>query len=98
VVLVLQKPETKMVAMLAGTVKMIALLTSAWPPAAQIFKSATDMYGYFNTTSNTNLSGLERIHDAFSQVHNTTCCSVIYYHSKPMRPIPQMGELPKKGF
>jgi hypothetical protein len=86
-----------MVAILAGTVKMITLLTSAWPPAAQIFKSSTDMYGYYNNTStNTNLSGLERIHDAFSQVHNTTCCSVISYHSKPMRPIPQMGELPKK--
>ncbi len=85
--------------MLAGTVKMITLLTSAWPPAAQIFNTATDMYGYYITINNTNLSGLERIHDAFSQVHNTTRlsrCSVISYHSKPMRPIPQMGELPKK--
>jgi hypothetical protein len=57
-----------MVAMLAGTAKIITLLTSAWPPAAQIFKSATDMYGYYNTTTNTNLSGLERINNIFPQV------------------------------
>ncbi len=57
-----------MVAILAGTVKMITLLTSAWPPAAQIFNSATDMYAYYNTTNNTNLSGLERITNIFPQV------------------------------
>jgi hypothetical protein len=59
-----------MVAMLGGTVYMITLLTSAAPPAAQIFESGIDMYGYYNTTSNTSLSGLERIHEAFSQVVN----------------------------
>ncbi len=85
-----------MAVVLAGAIRMVTLLTSAWPPpAAQIFKSATDMYGYYNTINKTNLSGLERIHDAFSQVHSTTCCSVIYYQTKPMRLIPQMGELPK---
>jgi hypothetical protein len=36
-----------MVAMLGGTVHMITLLTSAAPPAAQIFKSGIDMYGYW---------------------------------------------------
>jgi hypothetical protein len=86
-----------MAIVLAGAIRMVTLLTSAWPPAAQIFKSATDMYGYYNTTNNANLSGLERIHDAFSQVHNTTCCSVIYYQTKPVRLISLlMRELPKK--
>ncbi len=59
-------------AMLGGTVYMITLLTSVAPPAAQIFESGIDMYGYYNTTNNTNLSGLERIHEAFSQVHKCT--------------------------
>ena len=77
-----------MVAMLGGTVHMITLLTSAAPPAAQIFKSGIDMYGYYNTTNNTNLSGLERINEAFSQVHKSTYCYYIY-QSKPMRIISQ---------
>jgi hypothetical protein len=77
-----------MVAMLGGTVNMIALLTSAAPPAAQIFKSGVDMYGYYNTTNNTNLSRLARINEAFSQVHKSTYCYVIY-QTKPMRIISQ---------
>jgi hypothetical protein len=87
-----------MAVVLAGAIRMVTLLTSAGPPpAAQIFNSATDMYGYYNTTNNTNLSGLERIHDAFSQVHNTTCCFVIYYQIKPVRLISLlMRELSKR--
>jgi len=75
-----------MVAMLRGTVNMISLLTSAAPPAAQIFQSGLDMYGYYNNTNNTNntnLSGLERIHEAFLQVHKSTYCSLIC-QTKPM--------------
>jgi hypothetical protein len=67
-----------MVARLAGAIRMLTLMTSAWPPAAQIFKSATDMYGYYNITNNTSLSGLERIHDAFSQVHKYRFCPVTF--------------------
>jgi hypothetical protein len=67
-----------MVATMAGAIRVLTLLASSGPPAAQIFKSATDMYGYYNTTNNTNLSGLERIHNAISQVHKYRFCPVTY--------------------